>query len=120
MKKHIVLTITVLIIILIIAAAYSYIEFGVLNPFKSGYALLKVIIGNDKYVVVQEDPHRVIFSKGDSILKPRELLDEYMKNRGFHEDQRNELGAQLVYTDGKSRERILYSVNARYSKWEWE
>lgn len=120
MKKHIVLIITVVIIILIIAVAYSYIEFGVINPFKTGYSLIKIIIGNDKYVVVQEEPHRVIFSKGNAILNPKELLDEYMKENGYHEDTRSELGSDFVYTNGKNRERILYSVNSRYSKWEWE
>lgn len=121
MKKKIFgVLIVVIILILILGTAYSYGKFGVVNPFMTAYSLIKVIIGGDKYVVVQQEPHRVIFSKGDSILNSKELLDIYMQDRGFHEVAREQMGSEHVYTNGSQKERILYTVNDRYSEWEWE
>jgi len=80
LKKRIIIYITIIIAaaILISATIFSIYKFSVINPFSSCFGMFQILSGDKEYTIVQNYPHKVVFSKPDV-----RLLDEYMKKRGF-------------------------------------
>ena len=119
MKKGKVLKIGIAtcILIFIIAMAFSIYKFGVINPISSGIGMLRVLIANTDYVVVQRFPYRVIFASPEGA---QDTLDSYMEKRGFEEVEDMRMGSILVYRKGDMIEKLNYKVNGYYSMWSWQ
>lgn len=120
MKKKIIL-ITILVI-LIGAMIFSILAYDVINPVSCFGGMFEVIFTNKNYTVVQNFPKKVMLSKSTNIYgkTAKQLLDEYMQSRNFVEIEEERLGGILVYTNGEIKEKIGFSVNGYFSKWEWE
>ena len=118
-KKYFVMIIIAIVvtIIIIFATVFSIYKFGVINPFSSCFGMFQILFTNQQYVVVQNHPHKVVFSKSPNA---KMLLDEYMQNRGFEILPEEQMGSMLVYTNNDSKEYILFTINKYYSKWSWE
>ena len=65
-------------IILLSATTFSIIKFDVWNPFSSCFGMLKILFTNKEYIIVQNSPNRVAFSKtSDTSNKSgQQYLDE--------------------------------------------
>lgn len=120
-KKLVVIISSILAVLLILTLIFVYISFektAVINPISSLNGILNIVYTEEKYVVVQNSPYKVIFSKPIWYGKTaQELLDDYMSERGFTHSDR--LGGLLIYTNGTDEERIHFSVNGYCSIWEW-
>lgn len=121
-RKTITIIILVVFIILSSATIFSIAKFSVWNPFSSCLGMIEILFTDKQYTIVQNFPNKVGFSKsGDTSDKlAGEYLDEYMKNRGFYFVPEKQMGAELVYSNGKEEECIIFSVNKYYSKWIWQ
>jgi len=82
-NKKIKYIIVVLIILLAIIAGLCFVcyrEFNRLNnPIMAGVELIKMVIFNRDYVLIQENP-KTIIAKSNNALN---ILKEYMNNHGF-------------------------------------
>ena len=105
------------ILIFIMAMAFSIYKFGVINPISSGIGMLRVLIANTDYVVVQRFPYRVVLASPE---KAQDTLDSYMEKRGFEEVEDMRMGSILVYRKGDIIEKLNYKVNGYYSIWSWQ
>ena len=56
MKKKVVIIVICVILVLILLGAtlFSISKFNVINPFSSFTGMMKILVGIDKYVIVQE------------------------------------------------------------------
>lgn len=121
-RKIIIIIITIFFVILLSTTIFSVYKFNVLNPFSSCFGMIRILFTDEEYVEVQKNPNKVIFSKtaDNSEKSGKEYLDEYMKNRGFYYIPEEQMGAKLVYSNGSTKESILYTTNGYYSKWVWD
>ena len=119
MKKGKVLKIVIVICILIfiITMAFSIYKFGVINPISSGIGMLRVLIADTDYVVVQRFPYRVVFANPEG---GQDTLDSYMQERGFEKVEDMRMGSILVYRKGDMIEKLNYKVNGYYAMWSWQ
>lgn len=62
-RKEIIITIVICCAILLIATIFSIVKFSVLNPFSSCFGMLEILFTDKEYTIVQNYPHKVIFSK---------------------------------------------------------
>ena len=104
----------VLIIALVGSCFFSYEKFNTFNPFSAAFGFCQITVFEKEYVEIQKSP-KVMLAQPDY-----EVLVDYMKSRGFTEIKEEQMGAMHVFTNGDEKERILYSQNARFSKWRWE
>lgn len=124
MKKKIVIIVICVILVLILLGAtlFSISKFNVINPFSSFTGMMKILVGFDEYVVVQEWPQKIVFSKSNETggRSGKDYLDEYMESLGYEELKNEQMGGILCYTNGVIKQYIGYSTNSYYSKWTWE
>ncbi len=116
-KKGIKIGIVVCILIFMVAMMFSIYKFGVINPISSGIGMLRVLVTNTDYVVVQRFPYRVVFANPEG---SQDALDNYMKKRGFEELESMQMGSTLIYCKDNTVEKINYTVNGYYSMWSWQ
>ena len=119
-KAFVAVIISAVSVYLIIAALlcstiFSYVKFGIVNPFVTADALTRVIFTEEEYVEISTSPYKVIVAKPDA-----SLLDEYMESQGFERDDERQMGALCTFTDGNFEELIMYSQNGYYSTWCWQ
>lgn len=111
-KKLLILTI---ILLIVIATLFSIIKFHVYNPVSSFSGMIQILFTDKEYVIVQNHPNKVIFSKPDT-----ELLDRYMSENGYEYIEEEQMGSMLVYKNDTDKDTIQFSINKYYSKWEWQ
>ncbi len=111
------ISICIVVIIFIFAMAFSINKFGVINPISSCFGMIKILITDAEYTVVQQYPNRVVFANPDTAS---ESLDKYMQERGFREVEELRTGSELVYVNGNKMEKVDISVNGYYSMWRWK
>ena len=68
-----------------------------------------------EYVEVQQYP-KIILAKSDDA---ESILVEYMKNRGFDEDESGRMGEILRFENEFISQYVLFSSNPLFSKWTW-
>ena len=120
MKNKVKLIIAIIIILLIIIGStiFSFNKFATFNSMSSFVCVIKILFTNTEYDVIQSNPYKVIIAKPNTERKlANDLLDEYMKERGFEKSDRH--GSMIIYSNGIDYEKIHFSVNAYYSVWEW-
>lgn len=124
MKKKVIIIVICVILVLILLGAtlFSISKFNVINPFSSFTGMMKILVGFDEYVVVQEWPKKIVFSKSNETggRSGKDYLDEYMESLGYEELKNEQTGGTLCYTNGVIKQYIGYSTNSYYSKWTWE
>ncbi|MCL2859127.1 MAG: hypothetical protein FWF46_00860 [Oscillospiraceae bacterium] len=116
MKNKILYLIIGILVLVICATLFSYFKFKVINPISSGIGMIRILFTDTEYVEVQKNP-KIVFSKPTNAM---ELLDTYMKNRGFENIKNEQMGAMIVYSNGNVKERVMFSANGYYSKWAWD
>ena len=116
-KQFLKIGIVICILIFIVAMIFSIYKFGVINPISSGIGMLRVLIANTDYVVVQRFPYRVVFANPEG---GQDTLDSYMEKRGFEEVEDMRMGSILVYRKGDKIEKLNYKVNGYYAMWRWQ
>jgi cell division protein YceG involved in septum cleavage len=92
-----------------------YREFNRLNdPIMAGIELIKLVITNKDYIIIQENP-KVIIAKSDNAFN---ILVEYMMDQGLQYTE--QLGAAIIFENDLSEKQILsFHKNRYYSIWEW-
>ena len=123
MKKKVVIIVICVILVLILLGAtlFSISKFNVINPFSSFTGMMKILVGIDEYVIVQEWPQKIVFSKSNETggKSGKEYLDEYMESLGYEELKNEQMGGTLCYTNGVIKQYISYSTNSYYTTWTW-
>ncbi len=114
-KKIIIISICAAVVLLIgTAMLVSYAKFNTVNFLAAGKGIITISTMGEDTVIVNNHP-RVIIAKPDN-----DLLDEYMTSHGYEEVEDEQLGAIRVYSNGREKHHILYSVNKYYSVWKWQ
>ncbi len=118
-KRSLKIVITVLVFAILVTSLLgscfiSYVTFNTANPFAvvSGYFQITVL--DKEYVEIQNAPKVVLAQPNE------EVFIDYMESRGFSEIKEEQMGAIRVFTNGKEKELIWYSINGNYSKWRWQ
>ncbi len=116
MKKKITIISICIAVVLLIGSAMivSYTKFNAVNFLASAKGILTISTADTETVIIRDNP-RVIIAKPDN-----DLLDEYMTSHGYEEIEDEQLGAIRVYSNGREKHHILYSVNKYYSVWKWQ
>lgn len=105
---------TIILTVLFGSCFISYATFHTANPFSVASGYFQITVLDKEYVEIQESPKVVI-------AQPKgELFINYMESRGFTEIEEEQMGAIRVFTNGKEKEWIWYSVNGYYAKWRWQ
>lgn len=120
MKNKIKVVISIFAVLLAILASiiFSFNKFSTFNLISSFTGVMKILFTNTEYDVIQSNPYKVIIAKPNTERKlANDLLDEYMKERGFEQTDRH--GSLIIYSNGTDYEKIHFSINAYYSVWEW-
>ena len=104
----------ILMVALLGSCFISYSTFNTGNPFSVASGYFQITVLNKEYVVIQESPKVVIAQPNGQVLI------DYMESRGFTEIEEEQMGAMRVFTNGKEKEWIMYSINGNYSKWRWQ
>ena len=117
-KVKIIIAIIILVLVVIGSIIFSFNKFSTFNSMSSFVGVIKILFTNTEYDVIQRSPYKVIIAKPNTELRTaNELLDAYMKERGFEKSDRH--GSMIIYSNGTDYEKIHFSVNAYYSVWEW-
>lgn len=107
-------------IVLLIASIFSFIKFNVINPISSLCGIIQILYTDTSYTIVQHFPKKVIFSKtGHNNLSSKDFLNDYMEKQKYRELEEQRTGATLVYTNGHQIQKIDYTINKYYAKWQW-
>lgn len=116
MKKKITIISICIAVVLLIGSAIlvSYAKFNTVNFIASAKGVIRITSTDTKTVIIKESP-KVIIAKPNN-----DLLDEYMSSIGYEEVEDERLGAVRVYSNGKEKQHILFSVNGYYSVWKWQ
>lgn len=109
-----ILTFSILVTSLLGGCFISYITFNTGNPFAVASGYFQITVLDKKYVEIQNSP-KVVIAQPDE-----EVFINYMESRGFAEIKEAQMGAMRVFTNGKEKEFIWYSINGNYSKWRWQ
>lgn len=104
-----------LIIILTIGMFVSISKFGVINPFQTAFGLSKIMFTDTDYVQIQDKP-KVIVSKPNNAY---EMFLDFMKSEGYNYLEGEQLGSMFVFEKSGVQEKVIFSVNAYFSKWNW-
>ena len=104
----------ILIVALLGSCFISYSAFNTGNPFSAASGLFQITVLNKEYVVIQESPKVVIAQPNGQVFI------DYMESRGFTEIEEEQMGSMRVFTNGKEKEWVMYSINGNYSKWCWQ
>lgn len=82
--------------------------------------MIQILYTDTPYMIVQHFPKKVVFRKTDSFnISSKDFLNKYMEKRGYHEIENQQMGLTLVYSNGYQIEKINFTINGYYSKWEW-
>ena len=76
-----------------------------MNPFLSGFGFFQIIFTDKQYVVVQNYPQKVVFSKQfspESKKTGKEIFEEYMKKEGFEFGE--QLGTEFTFYKENKKE----------------
>ncbi len=116
MKKKVKIISICLAVVLLIGSVMlvSYAKFNTVNFLASAKGVITISNTDTETVIIKDSP-KVIIAKPDN-----DLLDEYMSAIGYEEVEDERLGAIRVYSNGKEKQHILYSVNKYYSVWKWQ
>lgn len=109
-----VIVFAILVTSLIGSCFISYVTFNIGNPFAVASGYFQITVLDKKYVEIQETPKVVLAQPYE------EIIVDYMESRGFIEIKDEQMGAIRVFTNGKEKELIWYSINGNYSKWRWQ
>lgn len=117
-KVKVILIIVVILLVILGSIIFSFNKFSTFNSMSSFIGIVKILFTNTEYDVIQSNPYKVIIAKPNTERKlANDLLDEYMKERGFEQTDRH--GSLIIYSNGTDYEKIHFSINAYYSVWEW-
>ena len=117
-KVKLIIAISIIVLIVIGSIIFSFNKFSTFNSMSSFSGVINILFTNTEYDVIQRNPYKVIIAKPNTELRTaNELLDDYMKERGFKKSDR--YGSMIIYSNGIDYEKIHFSVNAYYSVWEW-
>ena len=106
MRKIVIGLILVIFIIYAIATIFSISKFNVFNPISAACGMLEILSTDKNYTIVQKFPNKVIFCKSSDKLEnytSRQLLDEYMTNRGYKELTDELKTGVISYGNGKEK-----------------
>ena len=111
-RKIIILIISIFILTFMISMLISLDRFGVWNPISTLCGMLKINLIDSEYTIVQNKPNTVIFIKPDyETNDPREVLEEYMNEKGYKEIKKDEMAGNKIYTNGESKLLVEVSTN---------
>ena len=117
-KVKVIITIIVVLLVILGSIIFSFNKFATFNSMSSFIGVIKILFTNTEYDVIQRNPYKVIIAKPNTELRTaNELLDAYMKEKGFEKSDRH--GSMIIYCNGSEYEKVHFSVNAYYSIWEW-
>lgn len=109
MKNKVKLIIAIIFILLIIIGSviFSFNKFSTFNSMSSFIGVAKILFTNTEYDIIQNNPYKVIIAKPNTERKlANDLLDEYMKERGFKQTDRH--GSLIIYSNGTDYEKIHF------------
>lgn len=109
-----ILVFSILVTSLLGGCFVSYVTFNTGNPFAVASGYFQITVLEKKYAEIQNSPKVVIAQPNE------EIFIEYMGSRGFAEIKEAQMGAIRVFTNGKEKELVWYSINGNYSKWRWQ
>ena len=92
-----------------------------MNPFLSGFGFFQIIFTDKQYVVVQNYPQKVVFSKQfspESKKTGKEIFEEYMKKEGFEFGE--QLGTEFTFYKENKKETIYWYAHGLFNIWEWK
>ena len=113
MKKFLMSIFIIVFIILFIGAiVFSIYKFEVFNPVSSCLGMLQILFTNKEYTVVQRIPYKVVLAKPG-------CFEKYMDKEGYYEIKEEQVGAELVYSNGKTKEVVYRRTNGYYSIGVW-
>lgn len=117
-KIKIIIISLIIVTLLFFSIVLSFNKFSTFNSFSAFTGVLKILFTDTAYTTIQNVPYKVMVAQPNQDEKTaNDLLNEYMYKRGFYQEDR--LGSMIIYSDGTNSERVLFSVNAYYSVWEW-
>ena len=116
-NKKILLIIFIFIAFLLLVSSFvSYVKFNTINPFATGYGLLRIMVFNVDYEEIQSNP-RVIIAKPDYAWQ---LFLDTIEKEGYTYLKEERMGSLCSFKKNGKRERVFFSVNGYFSKWIWE
>lgn len=114
MKKSLITIFIIIFIVFFIGVMiFSIYKFEVFNPISSCCGMLQILFTDKEYTVVQRIPYKVVLAKPDS-------FEKYMNKQGFYEIKEEQMGAELIYSNGKKKERVYRRTNAYYAIGVWD
>lgn len=106
----------VIVFLLAISSYISYSKFNVVNPVSSGIGVVRILANNASYVEIQHSP-KVILAQPENSLQ---MFKDYINSRGYTLLPDEQMGAMHVIEKDGKKEHVLVSVNAYFSKWQWD
>jgi hypothetical protein len=105
-----------LVIVLLSSAFFSYVKLNTANPFSAGIGLVRIMVTDTEYVEIQSSP-RVVVAKPDNAWQ---LFLDTIKSEGYTYLEDERMGSLCTIEKGGNKERVFFSANGYFSKWEWE
>jgi len=111
-KKTIVIITFTFLLLIIFSGIWSYTEIKVVNPFAAVIGKMQIMCTDADYVVVQTQPHKIVFHKSGY------SLEDYMESAGF--TKTDQFGALFIFTkDDGLEQRIMDSGGGHFPRWRW-
>lgn len=114
LKCILIASIFLLVIVSGLCFAFYY-EFNRLNnPIMTGVELIKMVILNKEYKIINENP-KTIIARCDNALN---ILEKYMNMQGYKYVEKR--GSYIVFeNDLNEKQTFSFRINKYYSIWEW-
>lgn len=114
-KKVVLFCVIILIILLLLSSVISYIKFEVLNPFTSGVGIIRILVTDKEYVVIQNNP-KVILAQPDDAW---EHFITYMEQENYIYLEEERVGNRCIFEKDHQKVAVTFRRNDYYSQWTW-
>lgn len=115
-RRITVIIVVAMLFILLLSSFLSYVQFGTVNPIRSGIGVLQILATDTPYVEISSEPRVVLAQPEDN---PRGFFLSVMEQEGYTYLEEEQMGAMCVFEKDGIKQRVMFRVNGYYAQWTW-
>ena len=115
-RRRITIIVVAMLFVFLFSSFFSYVQFGVVNPVRSGVGVLQILVTDKAYVEINNQPKVVLAQPEDN---PWDFFLSVMKQDGYIYLEEERMGSMCVFEKDGNKEYIMFHVNGYYAQWTW-
>lgn len=115
-RRWTIIAVVALLFVILFSSFLSYVQFGVVNPIRSGIGVLQILATDKAYVEIGSQP-KVVLAQPEGA--PWEFFLSVMEQEGYTYLEEEQMGAMCVFEKDGRKEHVMFRVNGYYAQWTW-